>query len=332
MKKIVKLTKEDLSSIVKESIIKIINENKEPEITYNIKDYHPNENEWTEYIKPNKRKIWEFLDNGYKKAGLGRFRGCDNDRTLFKNANLIRIAYCNNMWVAISVYTGYRGGFKCVGITATTDELFRKVGVSAVHDIIKKDIGLFEDFYWTECSGKIAELYEKYNGIKIPFEFAEQMVSPVITKVDDFYFRRLEVNADTDDNKECPLKIVYGFNSKETFDAVYNKYNEYIDSAIEVIKNRKINEEVEVPSFGRYSNIDYAENIINIFVDIRWSDGIYEFPEEKLVILKSNVDYLVSILSTGKCPNNKIQRIQQAIENGNDILCTSTPMRLNKLF
>jgi len=328
VKKTIRLTENELSAIIKENINIVLNENGGPVMAYHIKDYRPGEEGWNEIIAPNKKQIWDFLDNGYKRAGLDSFRGCDNHRSLFKNANLISIAYCADTWVAISVYTGYRGGFKCVGITATIDDEFRMAGVAAVHDIIKRDVGLYDELYWTECSGKIAELYEKYDGIKIPFEFAEQMVKPIIKKVDEFYFRRLELG--TTDYDASPLRVVYGFNNKETYDAVYEKYSKYIDDAIAVIKNRRINEEVESPSFGRYSSVDCAESIVNLFVDIRWTEQIYEFPEEKLKLLEGNVNVLISFLSSRKCPEDKVQRIQQAIENGREILNTSIPMRLNR--
>ena len=54
-------------------------------------------------------------------------------------------------------------------------------------------------------------------------------------------------------------------------------------------------------------SIEYSENIINGVVDIRWTYRIYELPQDK------------------------IARLQQAIDNGNgnEILSTSSPMKLN---
>ena len=39
--------------------------------------------------------------------------------------------------IAISVYTGYQEGKKCVGITATTNNELRDLGIIALKEIIK---------------------------------------------------------------------------------------------------------------------------------------------------------------------------------------------------
>ena len=129
-----------LERMVSESIQKVLSEERSRnERAFVIKDYYPGTNEWLNYIRPNRKEIWNFLNDGYIRAGIGNFMGFDNGKSLYKNANHIRIAFSDDDWVAISVYTGYRVGYKCAGITATTDEGKRKIGVAAVHDIIKID-------------------------------------------------------------------------------------------------------------------------------------------------------------------------------------------------
>ena len=76
-------------------------------------------------------------------------------------------------------------------------------------------------------------------------------------------------------------------------------------------------------------SIEQSENIINVFVDIRWAYRIYELPEDKFPLIKESVKILSKYVSSGECPQDKIARLQQAIDNGNEILSTSSPMKLN---
>lgn len=322
-----KKNKEDkLYRIISEQIKKVLKETKEQYSQNNfvVKEYTPNSSEW-EYIKENKLKLWDFLNNGYIHAGYEKFCGCDNYRSLLKNANLIKIAFQNNEWVAVSVYTGYRGGFKNVGITATVDSDSRDCGVGAVHDIIKTDIGNFENFFWTECSGSVEKLYDKYNGIKIPNEYAFGILqTPVTLDNDGFHYTR-EIKGD------IQRKIIYGFNNKETFEKVLNERREYINNCINSILSNNINEDVEKPSFGRLSKLDCAIAVVNFFVDQRWEGECYEFPQENLMALKQQIKIINIALKNNLVPEDKKEIAEMALENGMDILKTSSVMKVYSL-
>ena len=49
------------------------------------------------------------------------------------------------------------------------------------NEIIKRNITQDKEFYWTECSGSIERLYEKHNGIKIPNEYAFDILQTPMT-------------------------------------------------------------------------------------------------------------------------------------------------------
>ena len=202
-------------------IDKVIELNEASQDVLNIKEFSPNSNNWN-YIKENIKQLWEFLNNGYKRAGYEKFCGCDNYRSLLRNANLIKIGFCDGVWVAVSVYTGYRGGFKNVGITATVDENLRSQGVKIVHNIIKTDIGNFKNFFWSECSGAVERLYEKYNGIKIPNEYVSTILQKVIIPEEDGFHYLRDIKGD------MQRKIMYGFNDKDTFEKILKEREEYI--------------------------------------------------------------------------------------------------------
>lgn len=182
------------------------------------------------------------------------------------------------------------------------------------------------EIYWTECSGAIEHLYERYDGIKIPSEFAVEIVGGDAKPIggNDLYHYERTIN------DESQKKIIYGFNTPDTFNAVKEKYSQYIQSCIQRIEEKRIDETIETPSFGKYSSVDCAVNIINIFVDLRWENKMYEFPKEQLNVLKQNVNCLRSLIS-GEClSKEKLQIVRQAISNGEEILSTSLPMELHQ--
>jgi hypothetical protein len=78
-------------------------------------------------------------------------------------------------------------------ITATTDEKYREIGKYAVIQIIKEDINLVGEFYWTVCSDTIEHLYEKHGGIKIPNDYIELFISKYKSLSDDCYHFYIEV-------------------------------------------------------------------------------------------------------------------------------------------
>ena len=329
MKKIFKLTEQDLKEIIVSSVRKVLKEsdiNKLSSENYNfeLKEFYPGTSDW-DYIKNNKQSIWDFLNDGYRYVGYERFCGCDNSRSLLKNANLIKIVFYNNEWIAISVYTGYRGGFKNVGITATIDEKLRSIGVSAVHNIIKNDIGKFNEYFWSECSGSIEKLYEKYNGIKMPNEYVFAILNtPISLDEDGFHYTR-QIKGD------IQRKIIYGFNNKETFDIVLKEHEEYINKHLSLILSNKINEDVEKVPFGKMTRLDCAIAIVNFFVDERWEGECYDFPVTCLGKLRREVEIIRTALENKTVPENKQKLAEMALENGIDILETSSPLQMFKL-
>ena len=201
------------------------------------KSYYPIENNDDYiYIRDNAKMLWDFFDSGYKYANLKEFRSCVNPRALRKNTSCLKVALFNDIIVAASIYTPYQEGMKCVGITATTDEKYREIGKYAVIQIIKEDISLVGEFYWTVCSDTIEHLYKKHGGIKIPNDYIELFISKYKSLSDDGYHFYIEV-PDGDGEMEDVKKIIFGFNSKETFEHIKNKNDERIMKYINRITN-----------------------------------------------------------------------------------------------
>ena len=96
-----------------------------------------------------------------------------------------------------------------------------------------------------------------------------------------------------------------------------------IDENIKAILARQIDESVEKPSFGRWSRLECAIAIINLFVDERWESERYEFPAHQLETLKEQVELVRKAIIEGKVPEAKREMARLAVDNGEDVLKTS---------
>ena len=210
------------------------------------KSYYPIENNDDYiYIRDNTKMLWNFFDEGYKYANLKEFRSCVNPKSLLKNTSCLKVALFNDIIVAASIYTSYQGEMKCVGITATTDERYREMGKYAVIQIIKEDISLVGKFYWTECSDAIEHLYEKHGGVKIQNDYTYLFIKDYKELLDDGYHFVMEITY-SDDEKEDVKKVIFGFNSKETFEEIKSKNDERIMTYINRITHPTVKESVHI--------------------------------------------------------------------------------------
>lgn len=290
------------------------------------KAYYPQENQEDNiYIRDNRKMIWNFFDEGYKYAKLKEFRSCISPKSLWKNASCLKVAIFNDVIIAASVYTSFQGGMKCVGITATTDEKYREIGKYAVIQIIKEDISLVREFYWTVCSDTIEHLYEKHGGIKIPNDYIELFIDKYKSLSDDGYHFYIEV-PDGDGEMEDVKKIIFGFNSKETFEYIKNKNDKRIMNYINRITNTTIKESVYVKNLSKE---DYYTKVVYVFYEDR-VDGFKDYSNNTMNILKEAVEYLKKFVELNK--NNKdidIKKYSTAIWNGEDLIATATIMDIH---
>ena len=290
------------------------------------KSYYPKENNDDYiYIRDNTKMLWNFFDEGYKYAKLKEFRSCKNLKSLLKNTSCLKVALFNDIIVAASIYTPYQEGMKCVGITATTDEKYREIGKYAVIQIIKEDISLVGEFYWTVCSDTIEHLYEKHGGVKIPNDYTYLFIKDYKELLDDGYHFVMEITY-SDDEKEDIKKVIFGFNSKETFEHIKNKNDERIMTYINRITNITIKESVYVKNLSKE---DYYTEVVYVFYEDRVS-GFQDYSNNTMNILKDAVEYLKKFVELNK--NNKdidIRKYSDAIENGEDLIVTATIMDIH---
>lgn len=291
-------------------------------LTY--KTYFPKENQDDYiYVRDNRKMLWNFFDDGYRYANLKEFRSCITPKSLWKNASCLKIALVNDVIVAASIYTSFQKGMKCVGITATTDTEYRNIGKIAVVHIVKEDISLVGKFYWTECSDALEHLYEKHGGIKIPNDYLDLFIKDYKSKSEDGYHFDVEVRY-SDGDIEDVNKIIYGFNSQETFDTIKRQNDERIMVYINRISNPTIKESVQVKNMSKE---DYYKEVIYVFYCDR-VNGNKDYSAETMTILKDAVKYLKQFVNSHRNSIN-IDEYIDAIENGEELISTSTVMDIH---
>lgn len=189
----------------------------------------------------------------------------------------------------------------------------------------KEDISLVGKFYWTECSDALEHLYEKHGGIKIPNDYLDLFIKDYKSKSEDGYHFDVEV-PDADGEVEEIKKVIFGFNSKETFEYIKRQNDERIMEYINRITNKTIKESVYVK---KLSKEDYYTEVVYIFYEDR-VDGFKDYSNKTMNILKEAVEYLKKFVELNK--NNKgidIEKYTTAIWNVEDLIATATIMDIH---
>ena len=301
---------------------------------YEIKTFLKTDSEWVNYILPNVDKILDFLNKGYHYANLGDFQGCSDAKSFKKNGSLVKIAFCGDEWIAVSVYSSTRGGFKCVGMTASILPEYHKIGVIALQEIIKEDVSNFEKLFWCECSDKIEEYYRKYNGIGIQSIYVPMFLGPnadiISYDKDGFHYTRYGKNKKGERVGEPYYKMIFGFNTQETFDKIYSEQKEYIDKCIDNIRKFNIGEGVLKDTFESLGKWTVEMEIIEFF-NKHYNKGYRELPEESISELDKTVSILKSMFSNKEIPPTGFERqFMDALREGTYLLDVIQPLKLNK--
>lgn len=250
---------------------------------YIITTYWPKNNDNDkQYIKGNKNTLFSFLDDGYIAAGLGHFKSCSDPKHLVRNSSCIRLCTQKETdeLLAIGVYTDYRNGNKAVGYTVTTEKYLRDLGIKGLHDIIKLDIKATDKYFWTACSGAIEHMWQINGGVMIPTLFIDEYFDVDKVKIDfvsdGFHFWLY------DNEDEKSQKVIFGYNSKETFEKINKLIENKIFSSIE---HSEINEE--------YSDDKYVEELqrkLSIYIDYVEFDGYKELPIKVIEYFRNLID------------------------------------------
>ena len=105
-----------------------------------------------------------------------------------------------------------------------------------------------------------------------------------------------------------------------------------IKSNIDFVLTNLYDPTVEHSSFGRLNRLDCAIAIINLFVDQRWEEECYHFPEECLNVLRKQIEIVEEAFVNGAIAKDKVGKVKLALWNGLYILNTSTSQNDNEAF
>ena len=77
-----------------------------------VESYDSEKLEDKNYIGLHKNDIYNFLNDGYIAAGLGKFEGCHNAQSVKKNTSFLRVVRKNDdhKILAMSIYSGHQEG------------------------------------------------------------------------------------------------------------------------------------------------------------------------------------------------------------------------------
>ena len=272
-----------------------------------------------EYIAKYENEIYNFLNDGYLKFVGEPFATYKNGKKLRQKASFLKIAFNNDEWVAIAVYSDYIGGNKCVGICKNPyNDYLGKLGGSAVRCIIREDISNYKQFYWAEVSGKIVKIFEENDGIKIPSDYAQIILNkPYISIIDEFVYER-PIGQDGVFYK----KQLFGFNNEKTFNKIYSERKEYIDECIERIKRSRgliegvLKMNIEIDELNEWN---FHMDVIEFFIS-EWNKGFCEYPKETVIYLQTSVDYLDKLFLSGTVPQEYGNDMKKLIDGGKKML------------
>lgn len=292
---------------------------------YTLYIYNPINEDDKLYIKNNKDLIYNFLQEGYKYVGLNSFKSCINAKSLAKNCVLLKVAYTNNELVAVAIYSSRNCGYKRVGVAATTNNIYRKIGVQAVKDIIKYDAKSYDKFYWTVCSDSIYHLCKKYNAIPIPNEYAIYIDNRLIPDEHDEY----KVYIDLHDDNPPHEKWIFGFNSPELYNRIIEKNDQrvlsYIDKINQGMNPSKLNENNGL----LYDKYEASHRIINVIYDER-CEVTTDMSTKIKSILIQNMHILLNFCKKYPADIN-VHKFKVDISNALDLIKWSNIVKLYEL-
>ncbi len=207
------------------------------------------------YLKENINQIWNLLLDAYH----NNFLGYQSKRDLIKKSIEVKLGYYNNKLISVSVYNDYKGGKKCVGIGATREsEFLHELGKLSIIEIISDDYEFTEKWYWCEASGKIEDICDTTNAIKILSELVSYILNrDDVSTVDEYHYL-------TTINKHLETKKMYGVKNKETLTLV----STYLKQKNKWLTDYETNPIIENLNYNRYnSEIEKIKGVLDFFCD-----------------------------------------------------------------
>lgn len=183
-----------------------------------------------------------------------------------------------------------------------------------------------KEYYWTVCSDAIEYLWEKFGGTKIPNIFVNDYLGNKKYELakDEYHFY---INIEDEKYK----KIIFGYNSEET----YNKVVDYIKNEINNdIKN--ISESLDIKNKEKIIDAAkiYSKNLA-AYIDLIDINGWYELPEEcindfKLMI--NDIEKSLKRMAANEYKNEyAYYHLKENLNTCKELLKIIQPLKMNKM-
>ena len=189
--------------------------------------------------------------------------------------------------------------------------------------LLNKIQGLHQDFYWAVFDGAVSHYYEKFGGILIPNDYCQLFINAEKDPDDDY-----KIIVTLTDGTKLP-KLIYGFNSKETFDDIVQHNDERVKEQLDRLEmllhpDTSLNESLYRP----ITEEDYHVRVINTFFD-NFLYGQKTLTPYMVKMINRSKNFLINYLKNNNNPKDR-DYYYLAVENAKDILKYSMRMKLHK--
>ena len=281
------------------------------EIAYNNKsiviityDIERNSNDANE-IKAMMPTLWQILIEAYR----GDIKGCDSAQKLYRNSDVVRVAYYKKQIVAAAFYRNTeterdKRNNKLMYCGAVRNGL-HDIGVLAVDAIVKRDSSIenLTEHNWVEASGKLEYWFKQHKAFMLPKQYASEILNKEVdtSTDDDYHYYRI---IGKENNKV--LKMIFGASNDGIINQVaeecYGQLNRDVrmnyEKMISIqnlsqVTEARIIDENDNPAAKRYAYAIYdcIEEAVNY-------NEIYEMPEEILKCLSEAREVLAKHIYT----------------------------------
>ncbi len=309
MKKIIRMTEQELHNVVKDSVIKILSEQEQGDLSINADSNLKVVFIEKKDIMPLSDFIWQMLVSSYENiGGLKTYRSKED---FLRKVKYAKIVYNNADIVACAIYRNMEGSYKMVAIGCNQED----IGKQGIQAIIKDDIEKFDYHFWAEVSGAIEHYFRKYNGYPMP-----NILAPEILSISSELIRPSKndnVHYERQISDEWFEKMIYGAKSKEVYEAAIAAVEDYSKFMKEV---NKINENSNMN--GRYS-VKQAMYIVENIYRAHEEDGYNELIPSWYEALNESMEVLLTAEQT--------QTVVDYIEYCNYLLETMPVLQLHPL-
>lgn len=309
MKKIIRMTEQELHNVVKDSVIKLLSEQEQGDLSINADSNLKVVFIEKKDIMPLSDFIWQMLVSSYENiGGLKTYRSKED---FLRKVKYAKIVYNNADIVACAIYRNMEGSYKMVAIGCNQED----IGKQGIQAIIKDDIEKFDYHFWAEVSGAIEHYFRKYNGYPMP-----NILAPEILSISSELIRPSKndnVHYERQISDEWFEKMIYGAKSKEVYEAAIAAVEDYSKFMKEV---NKINENSNMN--GRYS-VKQAMYIVENIYRAHEEDGYNELIPSWYEALNESMEVLLTAEQT--------QTVVDYIEYCNYLLETMPVLQLHPL-